>query len=114
MIKTSLAISMMDTENQKNSGEIKNSEYKELVDFLAIKFDEVNEKLDRKADKSEVKEMIEEVKVDVRAVSDRLVRLSDKVDDYHAEQIGMRRDMDRHEKWHFSVADKVGVDLTVD
>jgi len=98
----------MDKENQTNSGQIKNSEYKELVDFLAVKFDEVNKKLDQKADKSEVEEMIAEVKADLRAVS---ARLGSKIDDYHAEQIGMRRDVDRHEKWHFKVADKVGVDL---
>ncbi|MFA6376181.1 MAG: hypothetical protein WCX69_02140 [Candidatus Paceibacterota bacterium] len=106
----------MDTENQKTSGEIKNSEYKELVDFLGVKFENLDQKfenidrkfenIDRKFD--EVNAKIDAVKADVREVS---ARLGSKIDDYHADQIGMRRDIDRHEKWHFKVADKVGVDL---
>ena len=114
-IKPLLATPIMDTENQKNSGQIKNSEYKELVDFLGVKFDnidkqfdEVNMKLDKKADKNEVEAMIAKVNAKIDAAS---ARLGSKIDDYHAEQIGMRRDLDRHEKWHFKVADKVGVDL---
>jgi len=121
MIKPLIVIPIMDTKNQNNNGQIKNSEYKELVDFLGVKFenidrkfenidrkfDEINEKLDQKADKSEL--IAISSKVD--RVLDRVVRMSDKVDDYRADQIGMRRDIDRHEKWHFKVADKVGVDL---
>ena len=105
----------MDKENQKTSGQIKNSEYKELVDFLGVKFENIDRKfenIDRKFD--EVNAKIDAVKADVRAVTDRVVRLSDKVDDYHAEQIGLKRQVDKHEKWHFKVADKVGVDLAAD
>jgi len=104
----------MDKKNQKNTGKIKNSEYKELVDFLVVKFenidkqfDEVNKKLDQKADKSE----LIVINSKIESVLDRVVRLLDKVDDYHAEQIGLKRQVDKHEKWHFKVADKVGVDL---
>ncbi|MFA6376182.1 MAG: hypothetical protein WCX69_02145 [Candidatus Paceibacterota bacterium] len=65
----------MDKENQKTSSQIKNSEYKELVDFLVVKFDEVNDKLDQKADKSEVIALNSKVE----KILDRVVRLSDKV-----------------------------------
>ena len=88
----------------KNSGGTKNNDYKELVDFLVVKFDEVNDKLDRKADKDEVKTMID-------GVNDRITRISDKLDDYHAEQIGLQRQVNKHEKWHFQTAAKVGIDL---
>jgi len=95
----------MDTENQKNSGEIKNSEYKELVDFLGVKFENIDRKfenIDRKFD---------DVNARIDTLANRVARMDDKIDDYRAEQIGLRRDVDRHEKWHFKVADKVGVDL---
>ncbi|MFA6376178.1 MAG: hypothetical protein WCX69_02125 [Candidatus Paceibacterota bacterium] len=87
----------MDTENQ-NTGEIKNSEYKELVDFLVVKFENIDRKFD-------------DVNARIDTLANRVARMDDKIDDYRAEQIGMRRDIDRHEKWHFKVADKVGVDL---
>jgi len=108
----------------KKIGGANNGEYKELVDFLVVKFDEVNgkfdevngkfdevnRKLDQKADKSEV----EAVKSEVKMVLDRVVRISDKLDDYRAEQIGLKRQVNKHEKWHFQTAEKVGIDLLKD
>ena len=101
----------------KKIGGANNVEYKELVDFLVVKFDEVNgkfdevnRKLDQKADKSEV----EAVKSEVKMVLDRVVRISDKLDDYRAEQIGLKRQVNKHEKWHFQTAEKVGIDLLKD
>jgi len=91
----------MNAENQKNTGEIKNSEYKELVDFLGVKFENIDRKFD-------------EVNTRIDTLANRVARMDDKIDDYHAEQIGLKRQVDKHEKWHFKVADKVGVDLTAD
>jgi uncharacterized coiled-coil DUF342 family protein len=95
----------------KKLGGTKNNDYKELVDFLVVKFDEVNDKLDRKADKDQVKTMIDGVNNRIDGVNDRITRLSDKLDDYHAEQTGLKRQVDKHEKWHFQTAAKVGIDL---
>ncbi|MFA6376848.1 MAG: hypothetical protein WCX69_05625 [Candidatus Paceibacterota bacterium] len=95
----------MDDQNTKENNQIRNSEYKELVDFLGVKF----EKLDWKFDNIDKK--FDEVNARIDTLANRMARMDDKIDDYHAEQIGMRRDIDRHEKWHFKVAAKVGVDL---
>jgi vacuolar-type H+-ATPase subunit I/STV1 len=92
-------------------------DYKELVDFLAVKFDEVNDKLDQKADKSElaaVRADVDAVSSKVNTVLDRVIRMSDKLDDYHAEQIGLKHQVDKHEKWHFKTAAKVGIKLLED
>jgi len=95
----------MGNQDAKANNQIKNSEYKELVDFLGVKFENIDRKfenIDRKFD---------EVNARIDTLATRMARMDDKIDDYRAEQIGMRRDIDRHEKWHFKVADKVGVDL---
>jgi len=116
----------MDSRKTNGNIQIKNSEYKELVDFLGVKFEKLDKKfenidkkfenIDRKFENIDKKfenidKRFDEVNSKINSMSDRLARLSDKVDDYHADQIGMRRDIDRQEKWHFKIADKVGVDL---
>jgi len=86
-------------------------EYKELIDFLSVKFDKIDErfdvveqKLDQKADKIEIQQMF-------GGVNDRITRLADKIDGYRAGQIGMQKQIDKHEKWHFRTAAKIGLDL---
>lgn len=44
----------------------------------------------------------------------RVAMINAKIDDYHAEQIGAQRQLDKHEKWHFAVAKKVGVKLAAE
>jgi len=83
-----------------------------LVDFLAVKFDEVNAKLDQKADKSDL--ALKADKSDIDAVLTRVAQLGNKLDDYRAEQINMQRQVDKHERWHFQVAEKTGVKLSSD
>ena len=86
----------------KDEGEIKGIEYKELADFLAVKFDEINEKLDRKPDREEVRAMIREdlvaVRSEIERVANRVVRMSDKTDDYRAAQFTLKTQVDRLDK----------------
>jgi len=104
-------------------------DYKELVGFLGEKFEKIDqrfekidrrfeiidqkfEKMDRRFENIEAKLDQKADKSDTNAILDRVVRLSETLDDYRAEQIGMQRQLARHEKWHFKVASKVGVDLS--
>jgi len=96
-----------------NTNKADGGDYKELVNFLAVKFDEVNSKfdevngkfeevnnqfaevnrkLDQKPDRVEVAAMI---KTDTDRVMDRIGQINDKIDDYRAEQIGLKRQVDR-------------------
>jgi hypothetical protein len=83
-------------------------DYKELADLMAGQFEKVYEILNQKPDKSEVEAMI---KTEVGRVMDRVVRQNDKIDDGRAEQIGMKRQLGKHEKWFSKVATKVGIKL---
>lgn len=76
------------------------NDYKDLVELFSAKFDAFNKKLDQKADRS-----------DIDAVLTRVTQLSNKVDDYHAEQIGLKRQVEKHEKWHNQTAAKIGLKL---
>jgi hypothetical protein len=84
------------------------ADYKELVGLMVSQFEEVYEKLDQKANKAEV-EMI--VKTEVDKVMGRIVQLNDKINDYRTEEIGLKRQVEKHEKWHFQTAAKVGIKL---
>ena len=107
--------------NQNNDNTV--SDYKELVDFLAGQFDKVNERfekieriLETKADKSDIDKICQTLetkadKADIDHVLTRVNLLGSKLDDYRAEQIGMRRQLDKHEKWHSQTAAKVGIKL---
>jgi uncharacterized coiled-coil DUF342 family protein len=76
------------------------ADYKGLADLMMNQFEKFYEKLDQKADKS-----------DIDAVLTRITQLSDKVDDYRADQIGLKRQVDKHEKWHRQTATKIGLKL---
>ncbi|UMX48370.1 MAG: hypothetical protein L7H18_02395 [Candidatus Nealsonbacteria bacterium DGGOD1a] len=75
--------------------------YRELVEFLAGEFDKIHQ---TKADKVDMEE-------NFNLVLNRVATINTKIDDYRADQIGLKRQVDKHEKWHFAVADKVGVKL---
>ena len=77
--------------------------YRELVEFLAGEFDKIHQ---TKADKVDTA-----TKEDINLVLNRVAMINTKIDDYRAEQIGMQKQLDKHEKWHLAVADKVGVKL---
>lgn len=83
--------------------------YQELVEFLAEQFDKINAKIDTKADKADTA-----TKEDIRLVLNRMAMINTKADDYRTEQISMQKQLDKHEKWHFQVAEKVGVKLSSD
>lgn len=96
--------------------ENKKSEYGELFQFLVNKFDkiddkfvEISDKLDTKADKSDLDQKAD--KSDIERVLTRIGMLGNKIDDYRAEQLETRPKVERHEKWHFQIAEKVGVKL---
>jgi len=77
--------------------------YRELVEFLAGEFDKIHQ---TKADKVDTA-----TKEDINLVLNRVAMINTKIDDHRAQQIGMQKQLDKHEKWHFAVADKVGVNL---
>jgi len=81
----------------------------ELLEFLGEQFDKMNAKIDTKADKADTA-----TKEDINLVLNRIAMTNTKTDDYRAEQINMQRQVDKHEKWHFQVAEKAGVKLSSD
>jgi len=92
------------------------SDYQDLADLMIgqfekvyEKFDEIDKKLDRKADKSDLLSKAD--KSDIDRVLTRISQSGDKIDDNRAEQIGMKRQLDKHEKWFLQVAAKVGIKL---
>jgi len=100
--------------NQNNNGAV---DYRELVEFFGGQFDKIyqefgkmNAKIDMiietKADKADTA-----TKEDINLMLNRVAMINTKIDDYRAEQIGMQRQLDKHEKWHFVVAKKAGVAL---
>jgi hypothetical protein len=102
---------MQNNQNKDNAV----SDYQDLADLMIgqfekvyEKFDEIDRKLDQKPDKAEVETMI---KTEIDRVINRVVRQNDKIDDGRAEQIGIKRQLDKHEKWFSKVATKVGIKL---
>jgi chromosome segregation ATPase len=81
----------------------------ELLEFLGEQFDKMNAKIDTKADKADTA-----TKEDINLVLNRIAMTNTKTDDYRAEQINMQRQVDKHERWHFQVAEKTGVKLSSD
>jgi len=75
--------------------------YRELVEFLAGEFDKIHQ---TKADKVDMEE-------NFNLVLNRVAMINTKIDDHRADEIALKRRVDKHEKWHFAVADKVGVKL---
>jgi hypothetical protein len=73
------------------------SDYQELANLMAGQFEKVFE---TKVDKS-----------DIDRVLARVALLGDKIDDYRAEQNGLSRQVERHEKWHHQTAAKIGLKL---
>jgi len=96
----------MEKQNNQNNNSV---DYRELVDFLVGQFDKMNAKIDTKADKADTA-----TKEDVNLVLNRVAMINTKIDDYRAEQIAVQRQLDKHEKWHFAVADKIGVKLAAE
>jgi len=76
---------------------------------------ELREELDKKPSRDEVKTMIKEeiavVKADINRVGDRVGRLGDKIDDDRAAQTTIKRQVEKHERWHYQTAEKVGIKL---
>lgn len=97
-------------QNNKNNGVV---DYRELVDFFSGQFDKVHQRFDQiervletKADKADTA-----TKDDIDRVLTRIAMTNTKIDDYRAEQLELKRQVDKHEKWHFKVAKKAGADL---
>ena len=91
----------MEKQNNQNNNSV---DYRELVDFLVGQFDKMNAKIDTKADKADMEEKF-------NLVLARVAMINTKIDNYRAEQIAVQRQLGKHEKWHFAVAEKVGVEL---
>jgi hypothetical protein len=95
-------------------------EYGELIQFLGKKFDgldkkfaQVNARLDQKVDKIDLEELLKSKadKSDIDRVMNVLDELMGKFDDQRTEQVMMRHDLDRHERWHKQTAEKIGLKL---
>lgn len=80
------------------------SDYKELMDFLIGQFDKIHETMAIKADRADLDSSVDRVLT-------RIAMLGDKIGDMRADQIGMQRQLDKHGKWHFQTADKIGIKL---
>ena len=80
------------------------ADYKQLAELMMEQFEKVYDKFDefdrKKADKS-----------DIDMILSRLAQTNDKIDDMRADQIGLKRQVDKHEKWHLQTAAKVGLEL---
>jgi len=63
-------------------------------------FARIHEELNQKADKSDINEVI-----------NRIGRLTDKIDDDRAAQATTKRQVEKHERWHYQTAEKVGIKL---
>jgi len=90
----------------------------EKIDEKFEKIDEKFEKIDEKFEKIDIRfEKIEQLldtkadKADIDRILTRVALLGNKVDDYRAEQIGMQKQLDKHEKWHNQTATKIGFKL---
>ena len=68
---------------------------------LDLKFEWLDEK---KADKQDIYDLRDEMITHING-------LAKKIDDYRTEQAMIMSQLNRHEKWHFRVAAKVGIDL---
>jgi len=103
-------------------------DYGELVDFLGEKFDKIDknfDKIDEKFDKiderfDKIDEKFEKIdsqlatkadKTDIDRVLTRIGGIGDKVNDYRAEQLTIKTQVDRHERWHRQAAQKIGIKL---
>ena len=103
--------------NQNNDNAV--TDYQGLADLMMGQFEkvydklaEVNQKLDQKADKSDL--ALKADKSDIDAVLNRVNLLGNKIDDYRADQISLERQVEKHEKWHFKTAAKIGIKLLPD
>lgn len=105
---------MAEQNNQNNNGAI---DYRELVEFFGGQFDKMHQEfgkmnakidmiIETKADKADTA-----TKEDISLVLNRVAMINTKIDDYRADQLGIKRQVDKHEKWHFAVAKKTGVTL---
>ena len=109
---------MAEKNNQNNNAV---SDYQDLADLMVGQFEKVFEKfekIDEKFEKIDIRfEKIEQLldtkadKADIDRILTRVALLGNKVDDYRAEQIGMQKQLDRHEKWHNQAAAKIGLKL---
>ena len=120
----------------KKASEDATVDYKELVGFLGKKFEKIDqrfekidqrfEKIDQRFDKIDQRFEIIETKLEEKADRDEMNEkfdslrdemlthidgLAQKIDDYQTEQAMINGQLARHEKWHFKVASKEGVDL---
>ena len=93
-------------------------EYKELIDFLSVKFDKIDQHFEQVDDHfGQIETQLEKIekgkadKSDIDKVLTRIAIVGNKTDDNRAEQIGMQKQIDKHEKWHFRTAAKIGLDL---
>jgi hypothetical protein len=82
--------------------------FAEIHEKMDKGFAEVREELNQKPDRGEVKIMI---KTEVDKVVDRIGRLADKIDDDRAQQSAIKRQVEKHERWHFQVAEKISIKL---
>jgi uncharacterized membrane-anchored protein YjiN (DUF445 family) len=128
---------MVDKNIQKNQN-TNVSDYQDLADLMVGQFEKVFDLLEKKPDRDEVKKMIKSevseivktevgkiakteikeivksevdktIKTETNIIMSNITRLNDKIDDYYAEQIGLKRQVGKHEKWHRQTAAKIGL-----
>jgi hypothetical protein len=95
----------------KKAQDTKGIDYSELVGFISDKIDGVRGELRKET--SEIREILKTKadKSDINAVLSRINVIGNNTDDYRAEQIGTRRQVDLHEQWIRKAAPKIGVSI---
>jgi len=93
---------------QKGLNEV-NEKLDDRLNEVHEKLDDINEKLDQKPDRADLE--LKADKVDIDRVVDRIGRLADKIDDDRSQQSVIKRQVEKHERWHYQTAEKVGIKL---
>jgi stress response protein SCP2 len=120
----------------KNTNKVQGNDYNELVSLFGAEFKKINqylgkidqrfEKIDQRFERMQLSidlkfEAMDEKKADKKDIDnlrDEMIThidgLAKKIDDYQTEQAMITNQLNRHEKWHFRTAAKVGIDLLSD
>lgn len=99
-------------ETNQNKQNNNNTDLRELLDFFVGQFDKVYREFDKIHLEFDKIHQNKTDKTDIDRVLTRIAMLGTKIDDYRAEQFAMQRQLDKHEKWHFETAGKVGLELS--
>jgi len=89
-----------------------NKDYGELIEYLDEKFSVINERFDFIDKKfKETDKRLEEIEKRINQLVNSIDKLTKAMEIYHHEQVALSAKVDRHEKWIFQMAEKMGIEL---